>query len=155
MGPEDKSLMRSIASAARSNGNHPNGSSPRSGSPPVTSVREALSINGHASLIFHMPCTVSPHSWPMRRTLIRSRQLELSERCISYLEGTRWQICSATHLEREYPRGLAERGSTEILSETMRVEGEDETDAMEEQKSSWGFLLEKAAKERRCLRPAI
>lgn len=79
------------AFAATSTGSQASGSFSSCGKEPVTLTLE--SINGQASVMFQIPFRVSPHSWPMRRTLMRP--------FIRVVMWARSQMASATHLERE------------------------------------------------------
>lgn len=84
------------ALAVTSTGNHPTSSSPPSTTGNAPTVNAARTVVGTASLAFHMPCTVSPHTCPTRTTLTLAP---------TTLFAAASQIRSATHLLCAYPMG--------------------------------------------------
>ena len=100
IGEGEEAIWRT-ALAARSTGSQSKGWFSSAGRAPVTFTLD--SINGHASVMFHIPFWVSPHSCPILNTPIFPLILVVKYACS--------QMASATHFEREYPREDAELGS--------------------------------------------
>ena len=92
---------------------------------------------------------MSPQSCP----ILHTPTLALIRSCLPAAS----HICSATHLERLYPNGLASSGFLEILS-SIGEGWEEVTAAVEEQKMNLGVGLpcgEDKTKARRFRKPAI
>ncbi len=117
------------------------------GNVPIT--RTLSNINGQASVVFQIPFSVSPHSWPIRNTFMQSRSLV--SRCAAA------QTPSATHFEREYPSGEAEAGLEEIHSGIGDIDGGQITLAVEEQNRNFGGVWcgEESARVRRLWTPSL